>query len=311
MKRVSNSILSILTIAAALGVPFTGHSTPKGGRNIILWIAVTDHRVYTTAHDRAVRKDVEKLVPGHDFIIANANTVVNLFNDDRVRQRLVSQIQNLHLQPGDKITHLFLQSHSGTNPQGTRTTLDHMGRYNEDGPDEKLQELLEPIREFTSPDLVVVQNGCFTFCGPADTVTERASKLMKFLNAPDGQIYGSLAAEAPGPIFPTFTALSTATVATALYLAAGQHITIPVVAGTLVTAAVTGATALSRWAGTKLPGLYNYGRILRFEKGELTEAPAVIKKENMNAIFNRDACAEALGENSGLVGVETVTTKPK
>lgn len=274
-------------LAVVVAVIFLFAHSAFAARNIVLRIMVVDHWAVNQKAIAVAKKKIQKLIPNSTIIDVHSNALFNGFSKERIRGELLSQIQDLNLNSDDRITHLVLYTHGAT--QKGYTFLKYFGAYNDMGPDENFMPILDPIRRYTTSDLVVVQNACSVFCGGREQAVQRGRALLNYLNAPNGQIYGAVMSEVHVG-FPTIgISLS---VLTSLITYIVQDSTSAVIAG--------GAMGLIAFAPqlitfiSKLTYSINIGRLLRFKNGEVQSAHIVARGNNFDSIHQRNTCEKAL-----------------
>lgn len=112
---------------------------------------------------------------------------------EQIRRQLLAAVQEIRLPSNESITHLIIDDHGVTEKVGnaTVTRLTDLGIISASGVDASFAEVFNPLKRHFSKDLKILFNACLVFCGPEDQAQQRATALLNYFGATDGEVYGS------------------------------------------------------------------------------------------------------------------------
>lgn len=299
-----------MTIVGAIVLFFVCLIPAHAQRQIVVRIAIADSVAITESHLHRMKSRIHKLLPDHEILTAKTHAVTHFLDADRIRGELKRQIAAFEFQPGDTVTHLDIYTHGGTDFERSESSLKYLGEYGSDGPSEKLAEILDPLRPYISSSLAITQNSCSLFCR-REGAQQRAEAFLRYLGAPDGQIYGAITSENEAPIFPYVGFTITATLTAAFFAiqmsrdgAAFPQDVIPWISSHQDVAIFFGAF-INLWAFLKtavagynlIDGSSNIGRLIRFKEGQIESSFVIEKHKNRRALYSRESCARLLELN--------------
>lgn len=112
---------------------------------------------------------------------------------DQIRDQLLAAIRRIRITSSEKISHLIIDGHGVTERSGDElvTRLTGLGAISDSSVDREFAEVFEPLKPHFSKNLKILFNACLVFCGPEADAQERATSLLRYFGAPNGEVYGS------------------------------------------------------------------------------------------------------------------------
>lgn len=192
------ALIAASLLAGLLGLPAAAWSkpTPTSPAPVVLYLLIEDGQAFTREGRQIMLDFLKEALPQHRIALVNARDRRVFSNEDRVRSTLRAQLETA-LRPGEQISHLILATHGSTlkNQEGGVSTLKSLGQFDARGFDQRLAEILAPLRDRVSPSAQVVLDACSTMCGREPEAKARAQGFMRAIGATEGVLYGATTPE--------------------------------------------------------------------------------------------------------------------
>lgn len=195
---VFSLLMAVLLMATALLMPALSFA-----KSVVLDVMLADEVSFTSSSTEALQQIYAQYAPGVEYrkvivsmpepAMGPSSIGIPSFLEKRLREQLKEKLATA-LQPDDEIAYLLLETHGGTSLDHF-STLELMGAFSAEGPNEKFRELFDPLRSRMARNAAIIMNACSVFEDGEEQASLRAQALLNYFGAVDGVVYGSKFAE--------------------------------------------------------------------------------------------------------------------
>lgn len=154
----------------------------------ILIVYVLDGSAFVKEDALNTKSVLRFLFPEHDIkLVVHDESLSNHDIEGRIAKKIRQELDGREL-----ITHLFIGTHGTFNLLNSKTYLAHMGSFGPDRVDSSFHRVFSSIRNQISEDLVVFFDSCLTFCSSNEINKQKAETILKYFNAQNGTVVGSM-----------------------------------------------------------------------------------------------------------------------